>query len=99
MNIKNIDILGINYKVEEVDQVDKNERLFGEINYIDQTIKIEKDLTDERKIQVLIHEITHGICEQLNIEVVNKEEHLVQIFANGVYQVFKRNKDLLSLIN
>ncbi len=90
--MKTINILGHNYKIEEVEQVDKNQRLFGEINYVDQTIKIEKGLTPDKKFEVLIHEIIHGIFEALGFEEENKNEHLIQVLANALYQILKLNE-------
>jgi len=88
-----VDILGITYKVLEVEQVDKmNYLVDGEIDYDKQTIKIKKELLNERKSEILWHEIIHGICEHLKIEELQKNEHLIQCIANAIYQVNKRNK-------
>lgn len=88
-----IDILGITYKVIEVEQVDKTNYLVdGEIDYDKQTISIKKSLSKERKTEILWHEIIHGICEHLQIEDIQKNEHLVQCLGNAIYQVHKRNK-------
>ena len=91
-NMNQIKILGIEYKLEEVEQVNKNQRLFGEIDFVNQTIKIEKDLNEDRKKQVLLHEILHGICEQLGIEEINNNETLIQSISSALYQVLKDNK-------
>lgn len=87
-----IKILGIEYELEEVEQVDKNQRLFGEINFVNQTIRIERGLSADRKKQVLLHEILHGICEQLGIEDINNNENLIQSLSSSLYQVLKDNK-------
>ena len=87
-----IDILGITYKVCEVEQVDKTNYLVdGEIDYDKQTIAIKKELLKERKNEVLWHEIVHGICEHLKMEELQKNEHLIQCLGNALYQVNKRN--------
>ena len=87
-----IDILGIPYKVIEVKQVDMTNYLVdGEIDYCKQTIKIKKDMPSERKTETLWHEIIHGIGEHLEIEELQKNEHLVQCLGNAMYQVVKRN--------
>ena len=88
-----IDILGITYKVLEVEQVDKTNYLVdAEIDYDKQTISIKKGLSDERKTELLWHEIIHGICEHLQIAEIQKNEHLVQCLGNSIYQVLKRNE-------
>lgn len=90
-----IDILGIHYKILEVEQVDMTNYLVdGEIDYYKQVIKIKKDMPAERKTETLWHEIIHGICEHLQIEEVQKNEHLVQCLGNAMYQVLKRNKTI-----
>lgn len=89
--MKKINILGLTYTIEEVEQVDKNTRLFGEINYVDQTIKLEKGLSEEKKLNVLLHEIIHAVFEQLNFEKENENEHLIQSLANALYQILKSN--------
>ena len=90
-----IDILGIHYKILEVEQVDMTNYLVdGEIDYYKQVIKIKKDMPAERKTETLWHEIIHGICEHLQIEEVQNNEHLVQCLGNAMYQVLKRNKTI-----
>lgn len=90
-----IDILGLIYKVIEVEQVDKTNYLVdGEIDYDKQIISIKKGLTNDRKSEILWHEIVHGICEHLQIEQIQKNEHLVQCLGNAIYQVLKRSKTI-----
>lgn len=90
-----IDILGITYKIIEVEQVDKTNYLVdGEIDYDKQIISIKKDLSEERKKEILCHEIMHGICEHLKLEEIQKDEHLIQCIGNAIYQVLKRNKTI-----
>ncbi len=90
-----IDILGIPYKVIEVEQVDKTNYLVdGEIDYDKQTISIKKEMQKERKNEVLWHEILHGICEHLSIGELQKNEHLIQCLGNALYQVQKRNNTI-----
>lgn len=90
-----IEILGVSYDVIEVEQVDKtNYYVDGEIDYDKQIIRINKNLENERKTEILWHEIIHGICEHLKIDEVQKNEHLVQCIGNAIYQVLKRNKTI-----
>lgn len=89
--MKNINILGLTYTIEEVEQVDKNTRLFGEVDFVKQTIKIEKGLTEEKKLNVLLHEVLHAIFAELNFTNENENEHLIQSLANALYQILKSN--------
>lgn len=57
------------YTIIEVDNTDgdfyKNGdlRLYGQTRYVDQIIKIYKDLSPIRKRQTLIHELTHAFLD------------------------------------
>lgn len=57
------------YKIIEVDNSDgdfyKNGdlKLYGHIRYVEQIIKIYKDLSPIRKRQALIHELTHAFLD------------------------------------
>lgn len=95
MDQKIIDILGIPYKIIEVEQVDnKDYYADGEVDYDKQIIKLNKNLEKDRKIEVLCHEVIHAIAEHLKIDEINNNEHLVQCLGNSIYQVFIRNKNI-----
>ena len=49
MEIKKLKILATEYKVEEVEQIDKYQRLLGQIEYTEQTIKIDKNISEDMK--------------------------------------------------
>lgn len=91
MNISNIKILATDYKVEEVEQINKFERLLGEIDYIEQTIKIDKSISEDLKMETLIHEIIHGILEKLGYTDFNQDEQKVHSIASTMYLVLKEN--------
>ena len=77
MKIKKLKILATEYKVEEVEQIDKYQRLLGQIEYTEQTIKIDKNISEDMKKETLIHEILHGILEKLGYDLVLKENQLI----------------------
>lgn len=81
----NINILGVTYKVIEVDAVDKREFKFGEIDFVTNEIKIDKNLPKTLKNQTLMHEILHAVFQLLGME---KEESEVQSLATALHQVF-----------
>lgn len=83
-----INILGINYEVREVEVVSKETFLLGEIDYINQVIKLDKALADEKKCQILMHEILHGILESLGLDEINDDEKMVQSIAAALYHLF-----------
>lgn len=88
---KTINILGLTYTIEEVDQVNKDQRMFGEVDYVTQTIKIEKGLTKEKKVNILIHETLHAIFERLNFQKENEDEHLIDCLTLAIYQILNDN--------
>lgn len=80
-----LNILGVTYKVMEVDVVDKREFKFGEIDFITNEIRIDRNLPKTLKNQTLMHEILHAIFQLLGME---KEESEVQSLATALHQVF-----------
>ena len=82
-----INILGIPYEVVEVDTIDKSIRTFGQIDYSNQIIKLEKGMGKQYREQTLLHEIVHGIFEGLGYDDLNADEEKVQGIASALYQV------------
>ena len=91
MNIKKVKILATEYEVEEDEQIDKYTRLLGQIEYTEQKIKIDKNISEDLKREVLLHEILHGIFEKLNYEGINNDEQKVHSIASTMYLVLKEN--------
>jgi hypothetical protein len=61
-----------------------------------QEIRIYDKMSQERKEEVLIHEIMHAIIIRLNICDLfgENEEKIVTKLATGIYDTFKRNRFL-----
>ena len=79
---KRLRILGITYR-------GKRRRLDCEDGYIDpqrQLIVLDKRLSKEKAAQVLIHEIVHGLLDQLGYLDLYEDEHLVQGLAKGLHE-------------
>lgn len=91
MNINKIKIMATDYSVEEVEQIDKYQRLLGQIEYTEQKIKIDKNISEDMKREVLLHEILHGILEKLNYIEINEDEQKVHSIASTMYLVLKEN--------
>lgn len=92
MKIDKLKILATEYKVEEVEQIDKYQRLLGQIEYAEQIIKIDKNISEDMKKETLIHEILHGVFEKLGYEELNDDEQKVQSISSTLYLVLKENK-------
>lgn len=76
-------ILGITYGVERRELPD------GEDGYIDprrQAIVLGQHLSDEKAEQVLLHEVVHGILDQLGYLDLYEDERLVQGLAIGLHE-------------
>ncbi len=87
--MKQINILGLDYEIREVEVVNKETLMAGEINFIEQIIRIDKTLSNDKKQITLLHEIIHGICEQLSFEELGKDEQVVQGLAVALHQILK----------
>ncbi len=87
-----VTILGIPYQIEEVENIKGcDDSVLGMMLYQEQKIHIRADLPKELKEQTLIHEIIHGILENLGEHELNEDERLVQSLAATVYQLIKGN--------
>ena len=93
---KSIDILGIDYKVKEVECVSKEELRKGQINFLTNEIFIDKTMTAQNKRITLIHEIIHGITEALGMQDLCEDENRVQALATALYYVTTHNKTIFS---
>ena len=87
--MKQINILGLTYEIHEVDVVNKSIPRAGEINFVEQVIKIDQTLSKDRKNVTLLHEIIHGICEQLHLNEIGDNEQMVQGLAVALHQILK----------
>lgn len=80
-----VSILGITYKIKRKSLPD------GEDGYIvprKQRIVLGKHLSEEKAEQVLVHEVVHGILDQLGYLDLYEDEHLVQGLAIGLHEAF-----------
>lgn len=80
-------ILGLTYEVRRKRLPD------GEDGYIvprRQRIVLGKHLSDEKARQVLVHEVVHGILDQLGYLDLYEDERLVQGLAIGLHEAFMR---------
>ena len=99
MKPKSVNILGITYSIEYVNNpsdVDINHResLWGQIDYWTRRIRI---LDNGRNIEdiwiALIHEVLHGISESLKLTLRNTDQHDdLDLLALALMDVFFRNK-------
>ena len=100
-----INILGKTYSVEYVSnpvEVDiyKRESLWGQIDYWTRTIRIyDNGRQTEDLFETLIHEILHGIAEELKLNLNKNENHNeLSLLALGLSDTFFRNNLFLYFI-
>lgn len=92
---KAVRILGLDYEIEEVECVSKEELRRGEINFLTNQIRIDKSMPEDLKKQVLIHEMMHAIFDLLGFEDLCTDENKVQSIATALHQVIRDNPKLL----
>jgi len=84
-------ILNLKYIVIEVESINDNPDLLGWTNHIEQTIKIRRDLSEDRKKVVLLHEVLHCIFQQLGFIDEHDNEQLIESLSTAFYQVLIDN--------
>ena len=86
--MRELNILGVKFTVEEVPVVDKGEPRKGEINYLTNEIKIDESMPVSLKNQTLMHEILHAVFDLLGYKELAEDEEKVQGIATALHQVF-----------
>lgn len=94
MDIKNVVIGPIEYDVTEEERIlnDQNQDLIGQIFYEKGTIKILKDIKEDVKRAVLLHEIIHGIFDGAGMR--DHDEQVVDMLSHGLVMVLMDNPEL-----
>ena len=93
-----VEILGVDYETKELDIIDENPNVLGQIVYQKQEIQIKKSLLKDMKNSTIIHEIVHGILFHSGKQELNEKEDLVESISSSIYQVLKSNKKLINSI-
>jgi hypothetical protein len=73
---------------------------WGVTSFDDCVIQVSNELSYDRQIRVLFHEINHAlIYERQILPGNNDEEYQATALANAMIELFKNNKHLLQYIN
>ena len=83
-----VNICGIPHEVIECEDKFDVDLHFGQIDYKTCEIRVNKDISDENKIETIIHEMIHGILVHLGYSEGAQNEQFVQALANAIYQGF-----------
>lgn len=96
--MESLKILGQVHTVEVVDEISKSDLLNGMIDHDNQIIYIRKSLPTEKKKEVLLHEVIHGISEALDMEALDMDlkEKAVQMLARSLYDFLTTNQIISS---
>lgn len=94
----NIKVGGLTYEVvakEHFSSNDNDRNLWGYCDYEKLVITIRESLTEEKKRQVLIHELTHAIF--LEAGFIEQDEDMINRVSLVLFQVLKDNPRLLNV--
>lgn len=83
-----VNICGILHNVIECKDMFDADNHFGQIDYNDCRIKVNKDLAKEFKNEIICHEMLHGILVHLGYNDFADNEQFVQAIANAINQGF-----------
>lgn len=83
-----VNICGLPHEVVEKEDSFNIDCHFGQINYKDLTIKINKDMPQAIKDETICHEMVHGILVHLGYQEQANDEQFVQALGNAIYQGF-----------
>lgn len=70
---------------------DNGTELYGQINYLEQTITLSNASSLEQKKATLIHELIHGIDEMYSIGLKEKQ---VEKLGNGIFMLIRDNPEM-----
>ena len=90
---ESVRIAGVEYKVVLVPNLNNGTSFaYGHIDYENSIISLSdtNGTEHQRRCQILLHEILHGIRENNGMEIEN-EEAVVDMFARGIYQILQDN--------
>lgn len=91
--MESLKILGQVHALEIVDEISRSNLLNGMIDHDNQIIYIRKSLPTEKKKEVLLHEVIHGISEALDMDL---KEKAVQMLARSLYDFLTANQIISS---
>jgi hypothetical protein len=85
-----VKIGGIRYEIQEEENMEAHYDHMGLILYTRGVIKLDSDLSQERKEQILIHEVLHGIFFEAGYQ--EQDEDMINRVSIVLHQVLKDNK-------
>ena len=86
---QHIKIGAINYNVFQLENLQRDQALLGQILYNQATIQLENGLSGDRKEQIFVHEVLHGCFREAGIE--EQDEDIINRVSIILHQVLKDN--------
>lgn len=93
--MREIDLLGIKYRVNEVPVVNKEDPRRGQIDFLTNEILIDESMPEDLKEQTLMHELFHAVCDVTGNGEMCDDERATQSISMALYYLIKHN-DLFS---
>ena len=87
-----VNVCGIPHNVIECEDTFNVDTHFGQIDYKECRIKINKDLAEDFKNETICHEMLHGILVHLGYNDYSQDEQFVQALASAINQGFDIRK-------
>ena len=84
---------GVQYTVEEIPNLISKDDCWGQVDYFNSTISIEPSLSETRKEQTLIHELTHAVFLEAGYK--EQDEDMINRVSIVLHQVLKDNPQLV----
>lgn len=90
-----VTLCGIPYRVVLCDDSFDIDLHMGQIKYGKGEIRISNQVTPELQMQVLFHEMLHGMLFLIGRNEEAADENLVQSLSNAMYQIFRIKEESL----
>ena len=84
-----VNICGIKYEVVECEDAFDADTHFGQIDYLQAKITVNKSMCDSIKKEAICHEMVHGILVHLGYNEQSQNEQFVQALGNAIAQGFE----------
>lgn len=84
---------GVTYTVEKQENLIHTDDAWGRIDYFNSSIRYDESLSDNRKEQVIIHELLHAIFLEAGYK--EQDEDMINRVSIVLHQVLKDNPNLL----
>jgi hypothetical protein len=97
--MEKLKILGCDYEMTEVDQVARNEFKFGEVDHVEQIIRISRSLKPHRKAETIVHEVLHCLLFEMGEVELHDNEAFINMLSAMLIQVLRDNPKLLAFLS